>query len=97
MQLHHQYLMTKTDYVTRSAKQADWHRRHIASTVQQHIQNMKYKNIDKHNIRQELTKLSPLPLDKEDHQRWKKKHKATSTTCSAKPLPTTPQKSFGHG
>ena len=48
MQHHHQYIMSQTEYVTRSAKQADWHRLHIASTVQQHIQNMKKNRQKQH-------------------------------------------------
>ena len=74
MQYQHQYLMSKTDYVTRSAKQADWHRSHMASTVQHHMQHMKaHHKIDKHSIRQDLTKAAPLPLKREEHLCWKKK------------------------
>ena len=69
MQHHHHYSMSQTGDVARSARQADWHRLHIASTVQQHIQNMRRNKMDKNSIRLELTKQSPLPLTKEDHLR----------------------------
>ena len=74
MQHEHQTRLNNTIHLTRSAKQADWHRNHMATTVHKHTQEMrKQHGIDRTSIRQDLTKAAPLPLNREDHLRWKNK------------------------
>ena len=69
MQQNHQQAIRHTEFTVRAARQAAWHQLHIASTIHQHVQDMKKRQIHKHNIRLQITRQAPLPLTKEDHYR----------------------------
>ncbi len=46
-------------HVTRSARQADWHRNHIATIIHHHISSIAAQSLSQRGIRESLTKESP--------------------------------------
>ena len=61
-----------TTHIARAAQYADWHRNHIPTIVKHQAAEISSSTkITTANIRQKLTKQSPLPLTQQDHQHWK--------------------------
>ncbi len=55
--------------IIRSARQADWHRSHVATTVHQHMARLAAQSLSPGNIRDELTNKAPLPFTRKDYRR----------------------------